>query len=747
MISEGLLAMMNTGFPGFDAFYGSFESLTTGGRIVPAWSPDGKRLAYVDGPPDDRRGWLVQTATGDKRPLVDIARVREGIRQVTGETPPGRGLPFAEFAFATPGTISTRVGGRLVQVDLDTATVTGRPEEAEEVARRGPRAYPRTVRGGDIQDTLETESPDGRFLVSTRGGNIVLRSADDDSETMWTTDGTPEHPWRFDPVDPVLERFGHAGPVTNWSPDGTRLATYRVDYRGVARSSRTLYGERGTTVVYRYDGRAGGTVERATLCLLDVWGNPPVEIALGDAADSFPVFGGWLPDSSRVLVLRMSRDCRRADVLSADAITGSVHELFCEVGHTFVRTINDVNPGRRLGLWPTPDGTRILWLSERDGWNHLYVYDLHGRLLRQLTSGEWPVDTVQHCADEHVYFTAHHDRARPYDLHVCRVPLDGGPVARLTDGEGVHVPAFPSRGDGFVDTCSSPSRPPASTLRRGDGTALTELSRADTSAIDRIGWTAPKQFTVTAADRRTELWGVMYFPADFDPGLRYPFVEYVYGGPQSAVRHDWDGGFYTHPARALAQMGYITAVVDGRGTPGRSKAFHDAVYQNWAGALVDDHPAAVQQLADRHAFIDGDRVGVMGHSWGGHSAFRLLAERPEVYRAGVTNAPAVDPYRSSIYECYLGDLRHNREIYEAADALSLASQVKGALMIACGTSDNATWSDSIKLTEALVRAGKCHEFVVLPRQPHWYDSTHDSYFWRKVFDFFAAHLGGPEPMK
>jgi dipeptidyl aminopeptidase/acylaminoacyl peptidase len=169
------------------------------------------------------------------------------------------------------------------------------------------------------------------------------------------------------------------------------------------------------------------------------------------------------------------------------------------------------------------------------------------------------------------------------------------------------------------------------------------------------------------------------------------------------------------------------------------------VYGDWAGPLVADHPTAVRQLADRHDFIDGDRIGVMGHSWGGYSAFRLLTDRPDLYRAGISNAPAFDLYRSSLYETYLGLPQHNRAAYDAADALSRAPRVERPLMIACGTSDNMTWSDSIRMSEALIHAGKSHEFVVLPGQPHWFDSTHDGYFWRKVAGFFADHLGGPEP--
>lgn len=741
--------MVNTGNHMFDLFYDDFESLVTGGQIMPAWSPDGKSLAFVDGPVDERRGWLVDLARGEKSELVDTARVREEIRKATGETPPGRGLPFAHVAFAGPRMIAAQVGEHSVTIDLDTLAVTKAPAESmvetlmglSETARRTPREYWRTQPLVDPQKERETVSQDGRFLISTRDGNIVLRSSYDGREVQLTTDGTAEHEWRFDMYNPMLELLGMAVPVTNWSPDGTKLAAYRVDNRGVAQLPQVHYLKRQDEVVYRYHGKAGGVLERYTLHILDVYGRPVVDIDLGDTTDTYPVFAGWLPDGSEVLVFRMSRDCRRVDVLAADTATGAVRELFSETGDTFVRIHHDVYFGRKIGLWLTPDGEQILWLSERDGWQHLYAYDLHGRLLRQLTSGEWPVDAVKRVGEGFVYFTARHDQARPYDLHLCRVPLAGGEVDRLTDGDGVHQTVFSPTGEVFVDTHSTPAQPPISVLRRsGDGTVLAELSRADTAKLDEVGWTPSEQFTVTAADGQTDLWGVMFFPHDFDPAKRYPLVEYVYGGPQIAVApHGWSSVF-GKTARAIAQLGYVTVVLDGRGTPQRSKAFHDVVYRDFAGALVDDHAAAIQQLAERHDFIDGDWVGVAGHSWGGYSAFRLLADRPDVYRAAMSSAPGFDPYSSVLYECYLGLPQHNRQAYDAANTLSLAGKVDGAFLLACGTTDHATWTDAIKMSEALIRAGKDHEFVVMPEQPHGFDSAHDSYLWRKATGFFAANL-------
>jgi dipeptidyl aminopeptidase/acylaminoacyl peptidase len=741
---------MPTGHAAFDLFRDGFDALVTGGQIVPAWSPDGKSLAFVEGAGDDRVGWLVDAATGDKRPLIaDVPALREAIRAATGETPAGRGLPFAHVGFAGPRLLATVVGTTQILVDLDSGGVTQLPVDSmldtflglSETARRTPREFLRRQPLIDPLKAHEVMSPDGKHLISTVDGNVHVRATQDGRTFALTVDGTEEHDYRFDLVNPKMAAMGMAFPVCNFSPDGGRLAVYKVDSRDVHHAPQTHYLKREDEVVWRYHAQAGGTLERTTLQILDLYGRAPVHIDLGDTTDAYPVPVAWLPDASALVVFVMSRDCRRTEVLLADASTGAVTPVFSEEGETFVRIHHDVYFGKKTGLFLTPDGTQLLWLSERSGWKHLYLYDLDGTLIRQLTDGEWPVDYVQRIDDGYVYFTAHSDQARPYDLHLARVPLAGGPVELITEGEGVHGAMFSPAGEVLVDTWSTPAEAPRSVLRRVDGTLLGELSTADTS---RLTWTPPQQFTVTAADGETELWGVMFFPADFDGSRQYPLIEYVYGGPQIAVGpHAW-GSPFGREARALAQLGYVTVVLDGRGTPERSKAFHDVVFRDWNAGLVPDHAAAVQQLKERHAFLSDAKVGVTGGSWGGYAAFRLAAERPDVYTAAVSIAPGFDPYSSVLYECYLGFPQTDGAAYAKADCYALAPGLEAAVLIAGGTSDHATWTDAVKMSEALIRAGKLHELVVLPEQYHGFDTVHDGYLNRKVHAFFEAHLGvGP----
>ena len=612
--------------------------------------------------------------------------------------------------------------------------------------RTTPRTYQRPVPLVDPIEVPEALSPDGRLFVGLAGGNVYARSTKDGRRFALTTDGTPEHEWRFDWASPEAVALGLQAPVASFSPDGARLAAYQVDFAGVAAVPQTHYLKRNDEVVHRYHCKAGGVLERVTLHLLDLYDRPPVQVDLGDTTDTYPVFAGWLPDGSEVLVFVMSRDCRRVDVLAADARTGATRHLFTEAGDTFVRIQHDVYYERKLGLTVLPDG--VLWLSERSGWNHLYRYDLEGKLVAQLTDGDFRVDGVVGLADGFVYLTARTDPARPYDVHVCRVPLAGGDLEVLTgDVPGVHAALLSPTGRALLDTVSTVSTVPTTFLRTADGTLVREVFRPDTTALDALGLTPAEEFTVTAADGETELWGVLLKPRDFDPSRRYPVIEYVYGGPQLvAAPHGWVLSPMGVRAQALTELGACVVFLDARGTPGRSKAFHDTVFKDWATTLVADHAAAVTQLVERHAFLDGDRVGVTGGSWGAYTSTRLLADRPDVYAAAVSVAPGYDPYSSVLYECYLGLPQEpgGKAVYDAANVLDRAAAVTRPLLIAGGTSDHATWSDALKMSENLIQAEVDHDFVVLPEQYHGFDLAHDRFYYRKLAAFFARHLGTAE---
>jgi dipeptidyl aminopeptidase/acylaminoacyl peptidase len=729
--------------------YKNFAQLVRDASLVPAWLPDGSAFAFISGPANNREAWRVDLGSGKKTALFDLPRLREAIATATGVTPPGQGVPFEHLAFVGPQAISFAVGTDRLTLDLASygAVKLPAPSALETYmgwsaeARMTPKAFKRSQPLIDPTDAYEILSPNAAYLLSIQDRNVALRATYDGRTVKLTGDGTPEVEWTVDWSNPMLAMMGLFVPVTNWSPKSNKLAAYKIDNRGVSQSPQVHHLKRADEVVYRYHGKAGGTLEKYTLYVLDVAGQPPVEIQLGDVRDSYPVFAGWLPDASELLVFQMSRDCRRAEVFAADPSTGAVRKLFAEEGKSFIRIHHDIYFGRKLGLTLTPDGQYILWLSERDGWKHIYQYDLQGRLVAQLTSGAWAVGDVKQVSDGYVYFTAHSNPARPYDLHLCRVALGGGKLEQLTEAEGKHNVIIAPDAKSFIDSHSAPARAPVTELRRIDGKVLNpEVLKADISKLEAIGFAAPEEFCVKAADGTTDLWGVMYKPHDFDPRRKYPVIEYIYGAPQIAVVDHGFASSFGVVAQRLAQLGCICVMLDSRGTPERSKAFHDTCYGNFAANLAADHAGAIRQLAQRYSFIDVGRVGIAGGSWGGYSSFRCLAEQPGVYKAAVCSAPGFDPYSSVLYECYLGLPQHNPVGYQGADALTLAARVQGEVMIAVGTSDHGSWTDAVKMSEALIRAGKQHEFVVLPEQYHGFDSVHEDYLNAKLTAFFKRHL-------
>ncbi len=310
----------------------------------------------------------------------------------------------------------------------------------------------------------------------------------------------------------------------------------------------------------------------------------------------------------------------------------------------------------------------------------------------------------------------------------------------MTEGTGQHAIQFAPSNGFFLDTHSSLDRPPAVELRRADGKRMQTLSQANIDAPEKLQWRAPEEFVVKAADGQTDLYGILYKPYDFDPNKKYPVIEVIYAGPQSSwvVRQTFTpGGAYTGQALALAQLGFITFIVDGRGTPERGKEFQDVVYGNFGRHEIPDHVATLRQLAERRPYMDMGRVGVIGHSWGGYFTIRALLLAPDVYHVGVASDPVVELSEAE-YEPYMRLPHNDNEGYEYGSNRRFAGKLKGKLFLIY-TSDWYTSSQTMKMVAALIRAGKPYDLIFLPEQSHL--STLRSTYWREAIRrYFQEHL-------
>jgi len=722
--------------------YLDFASLVQVRPRQRGWMPDGSSLWYADGNPTDLAIRRVDPIANTEMPLFDVARLRGELSKQLGYELPGQGVPFSRFGFSGPQTIQFSYSGTEYALDLQDYRLrvleTPAPSVGAWMVGERERMTPRMFRKesfllvGEV-DYPESRSPDGKWFASVKGMDLSLRSTYDGRELPLTEDGVSTLRWDVETV--------RSQP---WSPDSTYLAAFRIDSKGVDSVPQVHWLNPRSDVVQVPITRAGGVLPKYELYIIDVLSRTPRKVELGDTTNQYLTLLGWCPQGTELLVARWDRDFKKVEVVAANPRTGAARTVFSETSQTFVRLQHEVLYMGKSGFTLLPDGKRFIWESTRSGWNQLYLYSIDGKLIRPLTRGEFPVLQVQTIDAEQgwVYFTAHAE-SRLYDTHLYRVRLNGDDFSRLTQGDGQHQVEFAPSKRFFIDTHSSVDRAPTVELRSAEGRLVRRIGEANVEELQQVGWTEPEEFVVKAADGQTDLYGVLYKPYDFDPHKKYPVVEYIYGGPQATVtRRDFsvDNSKLSNLPRALAQLGYLTVMLDARGTPGRSKAFQDVVYRNWGRNEILDHAAALKQLAAARPYVDLQRVGIYGASWGGYFTFRALTQAPEIYKAGISMMPGFDPYESILYEPYLGLPADGRAAYDYAVPFKWAELLQGNLLLVASTSDHGTFGDAIRMAEALIRAGKQHEFLVLPNQPHGALGKSEDFLIEAIVDFFARHL-------
>lgn len=737
--------------------YLDVASLVRGGRVDPTWLPDGSSFYFAEGSPDSTVLVKVDDR-GHRGPLLDVARVRAALAGAIGRSLPYRGLPFDAFSPRPDGRLQFGFEG--AQYALDTAAYRIEPLPAPSfvdemyglsaAARFTPRMFDLPQYLVPDRPTPEVLSPDRRNFVSVKAGNLVLRSTADGREWPLTTGGTPEDGWSTEAPRVALKAGGVITyrDLNPWSPDGLMVYAMRLDRRRVEIEPRVHFLKRNEEVFPVRTSRAGAAIDDIRPFVVSILSRDTIPLDVGETHDKYFSYVGWRPDGSEVLVAKYQRDFARMGLYACRPAPKACRVLVTETAPTFVAIQHEVIYYGNNEITLLPDGSGFLMLSTRSGWKHLYRYDFTGKLVAQLTQGDFPVLSVDaiDLKGGAVYVSAHNDQKRPYDIHVLRVPLAGGPAVALTREPGQHAATFAPSFRVFTDVHSTVGEPVATDLRSAaDGRVIARLGAMDVGRLKETGWVPPEEYTVKAADGVTDLWGVMYKPADFDPKKKYPVIEWIYGGPQIV----WCARNFSTPelkqqslAQALAQLGYVVVCLDARGTPERSKAFQDVVYKAWAVNEIPDHAAGIRQLVNRFPYLDGSRVGIYGHSWGGYFTVAALAQAPDIYRAGVASSPGFDPWDSILYEPYLGGIPGpaTKAAYERAVPYSWAPSIKGRLLMVAGSNDNTVFSNAMKMTHALIEAGVDHEFVVLPEQYHGYATPFENYYIAKTTAFFDRWL-------
>jgi dipeptidyl aminopeptidase/acylaminoacyl peptidase len=462
----------------------------------------------------------------------------------------------------------------------------------------------------------------------------------------------------------------------------------------------------------------------------------------------YPPSVRWKKDSSSFTFIQRERGYKVARLRETDAATGKTRTIIeerCETGvdplTSYVHYLEDTNEG------PPLRGNQIIWSSERDGWCHLYLYDWKtGELKNQITKGDWVVRGIERVDEQtrQIYFFASGREAGrdPYLRHLYKINLDGTGLVLLTPGHGEHSVTFSPCGRYIVDTYSRVDFAPVTELRRAsDGQLICELEKADIELLLAEGWKWPQPFQAKARDDKTDIYGVLFRPMNFDPSKKYPIVECIYSGPQSFSTPKAFRPYYN--AQSVAELGFLVIMVDGLGMGGRSKAFHDYSYKNLGDGGLPDHIAAMRQLAEKYPYMDLSRVGVYGGSAGGYDAAHALLTHPEFYKVAVATSGNHDHRLDKAWwvELWMGYPIGDHYIEQSN--ITLANKLKGKLLLLHGDMDqNVHFCSTMSFADALIKANKDFDMLIVPNGQH---GLAGDYFDRKRWDYFVKHLLGVEP--
>jgi dipeptidyl-peptidase-4 len=725
-------------------------SLVIGGSVTANWLPDG-RFWYRSESTTGSEFRLVNPAAKRMAAAFDHARLAAALGTAAGGTFTATSLPFEQIELnARVDSVSFNLGQRRFRCD-----VAGRGCVAAGAATAGTGRGGRGGRaggGGVAGAPTSVLSPDGRYAAFIRNWNLWVREVATGRERALTTDGEKDFGYATDNAGwRTSDR-----PILLWSPDSKKIATQQQDERRVGEMHllTTAVG-RPTLRSWKYPLPGDSVVAMIHRVIIEVESGRMVRLqmapdyhraTLGDDISMNDY--NWSPDATQLALVSTSRAHKDAVLKVADANTGAVRTVFTET----VPTHYESRTGWRV-LWKTNE---FIWYSQKSDWGQLYLHDLgSGALKNQITTGEGPVTTITRIDEQTrtLWFGANGRQPGqdPYFQHFYRVGLDGKNLVSLTPDEGTHSIQLSPDGKYLVDTYSRPDVAPVVGLRDAAGKLVLPLEKADVAPLVGAGWKPPIPITVKAADGKTDLYGLLFRPTNFDSTKKYPIINHAYPGPQSGSV----GSRAFSPARgdrqALAELGFVVVSIDGRGTPGRSKSFHDAYY----GAMgrdntIPDQVAGMKELAQRYKWIDIDKAAMWGHSGGGFITADAMFRYPDFFKVGIAESGNHDQrnYEDDWGERYQGLLVRNPDGTDnyAPEANQLqAKNLKGKLLLAHGTLDNNVPPQNTELVvDALIKANKDFDLLMIPNAGHGYGSA-GNYMMRRRWDYFVRWLLDKEP--
>jgi len=666
---------------------------------------------------------MVDADSQRKTPAFDHQRLAAALSKATGKSYSATTLPFTNAVIADQKTLEGTFEGTSWSCTL-TDYVCSRAEPR----RRPESATPRV-------------SPDGKWEAVINNFNVVVRPVGARTTSILSLDGSEGNPYELASIA--------------WSPDSKKIAAYRVKpgYRRevhyVESSPEDQLQPKHSTLRY---AKPGDVLDVQQPVIFDMESKKALVVDNALFPNPYALSRlEWRKDSRAVTFEYNQRGHQVYRVIEVDSATGKARAVISEEPKTFFnyRTANgsQSDSGKKY-RFDVADGKEVIWMSERDGWNHLYLIDgASGAVKAQITKGAWPVRGVLKVDVEtrQIWFTASGMSAGkdPYFSYVYRIDFDGSGLTRLTsDADANHVASVSSDQKYFVDTYSRVDVAPVSELRTlSDGALVAEIERGDIGDLVKAGWRAPEVFTAKGRDGQTDIWGVIVRPTTFDPSRKYPVIENIYAGPQGSFVPKSFSAF--NPMMAQAELGFIVVQIDGMGTSNRSKAFHDVAWKNLGDAGFPDRILWHKAVAAKHSWYDISRVGIYGTSAGGQNSLGGLLFHPEFYNAAVSAAGCHDNRMDKIWwnEQWMGWPIGPE--YSASSNVDNAHRLQGKVLLVVGEMDtNVDPSSTMQVVNQLIKHDKDFDLLYIPGAGH---GPGGAYGEHKRFDFFVRQLLGVTP--
>jgi dipeptidyl-peptidase-4 len=701
-----------------------FRAPSLSGHLNPGltWTPDGKRLSYVNitgaGKDARRELWIVDAVTGQRSVLVPADKWDAALTNPAAANTQATGLgrhapPLYQWA-PSGDAILFQSANSLAWYDLKSQSsrvlVSGTKELAD------PKI-----------------SPDGKYVSFLRGHNLWAVSTADGREHALTQGGNDDI--RKGELDWVYPEELDITTAYWWSPDSSSVAYLEMDERKVSQFSLLNFESyTGEAELQRYPIPSGAN-PIVHVYVVSATGGTPRRMDTGPETDIYLPRVNWVPDSKHIVIQRLNREQNNLDLLMADALNGTTTTILTEKDPDWINVSDD--------LHFLKDSKRFLWSSERTGYRHLFLYELNGKRLAQLTKGDWEVSQVD-AVDEAkglVYFTATEKSSIERQLY--QVSLDGSGFKRITNDAGTHGIRFSPAAASYVDTYSNAMTPPRRDTYAADGTKLTTLEEDKVPELAAYHL-SPVEFLTIKSHDGVSLNCSMIKPPHFDPLKKYPVITFTYGGPHAqVVLNAWSRSAIFLWHQMMAQKGYIIFSLDNRGSAGRGHVFEEPLHLHLGAQELSDQRDGATWLRSQ-SYVDANRVGIWGWSYGGHMTLHAMFEAGDIYKVGFAGGPVTDwHFYDTIYtERYMGLLPKNEQNYKDSSPIKNAGNLKGKLLIAHGTGDdNVHYSNTLSLIDDLIRDGNYVEVMAFPGRGHGVsDPPAQRILWERVTKFFADNL-------